>query len=431
MQSFSDLALAEELQQRLASQEFNTPTPIQAAAIPPALAQQDILGSAQTGTGKTLAFTVPLINHLINNPKSKALVITPTRELALQVIKTVQLLLPKDLMHKSALIIGGDSMFKQLQKLKKRPRVIVGTPGRINDHLERKTIELDHTDFLVLDETDRMLDMGFSIQIDTIVAKMPSQRQTLLFSATIPTAIQKIAEKYLNNPKRIAIGSVTSPAKNIKQTCKFMQEKDKFNTLVTEIGQREGSIIVFIKTKMAADRMATKLTKLDIEAEALHGDLRQGKRNRIITSFHKSKFRVLVATDIAARGLDIPHIEHVINYDLPQCPEDYIHRIGRTARAGNSGEALSFIAPGAKRMWQEIDKLINPNNKSKSENQKRNQSRKSKSENQKRNQNKMGKKEGQKRSQNKIGKPENQRRNQNSNQSFKKFNKKRKVPATA
>jgi ATP-dependent RNA helicase DeaD len=367
MQNFSELALAAELQQRLALNEFNTPTPIQAAAIPPALASKDILGSAQTGTGKTLAFSVPLINHLINNPKSKALVLTPTRELALQVIKTVQSLLPKDLMHKSALIIGGDSMFKQLQKLKKRPRVIVGTPGRINDHLDRKTIEFDHTDFLVLDETDRMLDMGFSIQIDSIVAKMPSARQTLLFSATMPKEITKVAAKYLKDPQRIAIGSVTTPSQKIKQTCRFLQDKEKFDALLVEIKQREGSIIVFIKTKIAAERMAIKLNKLELAAEALHGNLRQGKRNRVITSFRKGKFRVLVATDIAARGLDIPHIEHVINYDLPQCPEDYIHRIGRTARAGNSGEALSFVTPNNKRMWQDIDRLINPNSKKKPE----------------------------------------------------------------
>ncbi|MEE3003755.1 MAG: DEAD/DEAH box helicase [Pseudomonadota bacterium] len=365
MTNFSELALPSQLLEQLKSLSFEEPTPIQAAAIPAALEKKDILGSAQTGTGKTLAFAVPLVTHLIDNPKSKALVLTPTRELALQVIKSIQDLLSKELQNKSVLLIGGDSMHKQLTKLRKRPKIIVGTPGRINDHLDRGTLELDQADFLVLDETDRMLDMGFSVQIDDIVKHMPEERQTLLFSATMPPSIIKVAAKYLQDPTRIAVGSTSSPAKKIKQTCKFLADKEKYDTLIQEIQQRQGSIIIFVKTKIAAEKMAIKLTKAEILAEAIHGNLRQGKRSRVINSFRKNKFRILVATDVAARGLDIPHIEHVINYDLPQCPEDYIHRIGRTARAGSSGEALSFVTPATKRMWNDIDKLINPNRKSK------------------------------------------------------------------
>lgn len=338
---------------------FKTPTPIQAASIPPAMAGRDVLGSAQTGTGKTAAFGIPLIAKLMTSPQDTALVMTPTRELAAQVLSTLQPLLAGSQIR-AALLIGGESMNKQLTQLKQRPRIIVGTPGRINDHLEQRTLNLSQTSFLVLDETDRMLDMGFGVQIDRILRHMPRQRQTLLFSATIPAEIEKLASKYQANPERISMGSTITPIAAIKQELLHLKENDKYDQLIQQLYDRKGSILVFVKTKFGAKRMAEKLNKMDLKADTIHGNLAQNKRDRVISAFRTKKFRVLVATDVAARGLDIPHIEHVINYDLPQCPEDYIHRIGRTARNGAEGSAIAFITPSDGRLWHAIHKLMNP-----------------------------------------------------------------------
>lgn len=360
MPTFADFPLPEALQTQLTEASFTTPTPIQAEAIPLALDGQDILGSAQTGTGKTLAFSIPLIAHLLANPKSKALVITPTRELALQVMKAIQVILDTSLQGKNVCIIGGDPIFRQIQKLRNRPRIIVGTPGRLNDHLNRGTLLLDKVDFLVLDETDRMLDMGFSIQIEQIVKHLSEKRQTLLFSATLPKAIMRTVDAYLTNPVRVAVGSTSQPAKQIQQETTFLKEEEKHATLCKELHAREGSVIVFVKTKRLAERIAYKLQDEDFQAEVMHGDLQQNKRSRVIRNFRNHQFRILVATDIAARGLDVPHVEHVINHNLPQSPEDYIHRIGRTARAGNSGAALNLVSPAEKHLWNAIQRLIDP-----------------------------------------------------------------------
>ncbi|MGB0935624.1 MAG: DEAD/DEAH box helicase [Alphaproteobacteria bacterium] len=340
--------------------KFTKPTPIQEKTIPLALDGRDVLGSAQTGTGKTAAFGIPLVAHLMENPESNAIILTPTRELAAQVLQSLQGIMGKKLRSRAALLIGGDPMFKQLQKLKSKPRLIVGTPGRVNDHLMRGTLDLSKSDFFVLDETDRMLDMGFTIQIDKIVKHLPEKRQTLLFSATLPANIKKIAAKYMDNPERVAVGDVSTPVAKIKQDIVHTPENDKYSKLLGQLNQREGSIIVFVKTKYSAERMAKRLRQENLEADAIHGDLRHNKRERVIKAFHQRKYRIMVATDIAARGLDIPHIEHVINYDLPQCPEDYIHRIGRTARAGSEGEALSFVSPSDKGKWRAIHALLNP-----------------------------------------------------------------------
>ncbi len=363
MENFNSLGLSEPLLQSLERLKFTEPTPIQAQTIPLAIAGKDILGSAQTGTGKTAAFGIPLVEKLLANPTGSALVLTPTRELASQVMQALQGLLDKQWRNKTALLIGGEAIFKQLQKLRGRPRLIVGTPGRINDHLKRGSLKLRDTNFLVLDETDRMLDMGFLEQIDDILAHMPQKRQTLLFSATLPKNIVKIAEKYLNKPERVAIGESFVPVAKIKQEVLFVADKEKYQKFLDELAQREGSVIVFVKTKMGADRMAGRLRKENHQADAIHGDLRHNKRESVIRSFRNSKFRIMVATDVAARGLDIPHIEHVINYDLPQCPEDYIHRIGRTSRAGRSGSALCFVTPTDRGKWQAIKRLIDPNAK--------------------------------------------------------------------
>ena len=358
--SFAELGIAEPILKALLDVGYETPSPIQAAAIPPALEGKDILGSAQTGTGKTGAFGIPLIAHLLMQAQSQALVMTPTRELAVQVLKLLEDLLGAHSGIRTALLIGGESMPKQFRQLNAKPRLIVGTPGRINDHLARRSLKLDRADFLVLDETDRMLDMGFGVQIDKIVAHLPQQRQTLLFSATLPANIVKLSGKYLNDPVRVSVGETHVPIARIRQETINVSETDKYGQLLVQLQQREGSIIVFVKTKYGTEKMAKKLRAINHRADAIHGDLRQNQRDKAITNFRNKETRIMIATDIAARGLDIPHLEHVINYDLPQCPEDYIHRIGRTGRNGAEGEAVNLLTPADNKKWRAIQKLLNP-----------------------------------------------------------------------
>ncbi len=364
MKTFDGLGLSRTLTQSLEYMKYTTPTPIQAKAIPLALTGRDIMGSASTGTGKTAAFAIPLVQHLLNTERDTALVMTPTRELGKQVMDIMQQLLGPKPRVKTAFLIGGEPMGKQYAQLRNRPRLIVGTPGRINDHMERGNVSFDQTTFLVLDETDRMLDMGFSIQIDKITKHIPKQRQTLMFSATMPKNIMKMADKYLNNPERIEVGQTNNPAKNIDQKVVRVSTEEKYGELTRELGEREGSIIVFVKTKRNADRIARKLVDQNFDADAIHGDLKQSKRDRVIKAYRGEKFRILVATDVVARGLDVPHVAHVINYDLPQMPEDYIHRIGRTARAGAKGEALCLVTPQDLEKWSAIQRLIDPKSKS-------------------------------------------------------------------
>lgn len=363
MTSFKDMALPEALTHTLHHMKFDEPTPIQAEAIPLALEGRDILGSAQTGTGKTGAFGIPLVARVLTDPEGSALVMTPTRELAAQVMVQLQAMLGRRSKIRTALLIGGEPMPKQLTQLRNQPRVIVGTPGRINDHLKRGSLVLADTSFLVLDETDRMLDMGFTDQIETVLQHMAVERQTLLFSATLPKNIVRIAETYLTNPARVSVSATSSPVANITQEVLRLSDAEKYPTLIDQLNAREGSVIVFVKTKYGTERMARKLVKEGHAADAIHGDLRQHKRDRVIAAFRNKKFRILVATDVAARGLDIPHIEHVINYDLPQVAEDYIHRIGRTARAGAEGSALNLITPADRGKWRAIENLLNPNAK--------------------------------------------------------------------
>ena len=357
---FADFGLPEKLMQSLNRMKFMNPTPIQQQAIPMALEGRDILGSAQTGTGKTGAFGIPLIAKLMENEFATALVMTPTRELAAQVAAALQQMIPVPNIR-TALLIGGEPMPRQFRQLQQKPRLIVGTPGRINDHLQRNTLRLSKTQFLVLDETDRMLDMGFGIQIDEILQHVPQEGlQTMLFSATLPQEIVRLSSKYLKNPQRISVGSTTTPAAKIKQELVQTTDAEKYQHLLMQVNKRTGSIIIFVKTKFGADRLADKLSRADFEAEAIHGDLKQSRRDKVIRDFRDRKHRILVATDVAARGLDIPHIEHVINYDMPQCPEDYIHRIGRTARAGAEGEAVNLLTNADNAKWRAIQRLINP-----------------------------------------------------------------------
>ncbi len=363
MNNFDALGLHRVLAKSLAHMKYDKPTPIQAKAIPFALQGRDVMGSAQTGTGKTAAFSVPLVEFLLRNERGTALVMTPTRELGKQVMDIMHQLLGPKSKIKTAFLIGGEPMGKQCNQLRNRPRLIVGTPGRIDDHVRRANLDLDDTRFLVLDEMDRMLDMGFSIQIDAIVKHIPAERQTLMFSATMPDNIMKVADKYLDNPERVAVGSTINPAKNIKQEILKVDVDNKYSMLVNELHARDGSVIIFVKTKRGADKMAKKLNNDEFDAQAIHGDLQQRKRDRVIKEYRNKRFRILVATDVVARGLDVPHIEHVINYDLPQVPEDYIHRIGRTARAGAQGSSLCLITPQDGRKWNAIEVLMDPSKK--------------------------------------------------------------------
>ena len=360
MENFLSLNLEPTLIESIAKINFKTPTPIQAKAIPIALSGKDILGTAQTGTGKTAAFGVPLINFLLKTKKETALIITPTRELASQVMQTMNNLIGRGNIR-SSLLIGGSPMQKQLKQMRRNPRLIVGTPGRINDHLKRKTLILKNTSFLVLDEVDRMLDMGFTPQINQVLQSVPRKHQTLLFSATLPGNILRLAETYLNNPERISAGSTSMPIEKIKQEVLKVKSGDKYNQLIKEIYVRKGSILIFVKTRRNAEKMVKRLKYDDHDADAIHGNLRQNKRDRVIKAFRNNHFRILVGTDVASRGLDIPAIKHVINFDLPQVPEDFIHRIGRTARAGSEGSALSFVGDEDRGKWNAIQRLINPN----------------------------------------------------------------------
>jgi len=359
MKKFSDFNLTSPILAALKNLNLSEPTPIQLLSIPLALEGRDLLGTAQTGTGKTFAFGIPLVNHLALNKESGALILTPTRELALQVLTALKSLTSKDNLLDAALLIGGDPIQKQLKQLKKA-RLVVGTPGRMKDHLKRKSLNLKQFEFLVLDETDRMLDMGFLEDIKAIIEKLPNH-QTLLFSATLPKNISDLAQKFLNKPERINAGKENSPIINIKQEVRNISQKEKYDQLKIELLERTGSIVLFVKTKRSADKIALQLRKDKLNAEAIHGDLRQIKREKVLMKFRKNQFQILVATDVAARGLDIPLIEHVINYDIPQNPEDYIHRIGRTARAGAKGSALTFLTPADQKNWYLIEKLLNPN----------------------------------------------------------------------
>lgn len=358
MTNFSQWNLPDALIASLTRIGITAPTPVQQEAIPLALQGFDILASAQTGTGKTVAYLVPLIQKISQTP---ALILVPTRELAIQVHQALQKIVEPT--FRTALLIGGNSMWNQLRDLKKQPLVIVGTPGRINDHLDRGSLNLNKTRFLVIDEADRMLDMGFGVQLDRIAKHLPETRQTLLFSATFLPAIVRLSERFLKDPKRVAVNAENLPVPKIQQETIRLSHTAKKAELLKQLDERQGSIIVFVKTRRRAESIAKELKQAGHESAAIHGDLRQRQREQVIRAFRGSKSRILVATDVASRGLDIPHIMHVINYDLPECPEDYVHRIGRTGRAGAEGFALSFISSEDNFRWKAIERLLNPHAK--------------------------------------------------------------------
>ena len=354
---FDDLGLPPLLLEAMHKMNYQTPTPIQEKTIPAGIEGRDILGCAQTGTGKTAAFLIPILIQILQNPKTNALVLAPTRELAAQ-IQSVLIDLTSTTRHiSSALLIGGMSMQPQVRALQKKPRILIATPGRLLDHLDRRGVSLAQTHLLVLDEADRMLDMGFAPQLRDILKMCPTQRQTFLFTATLPKEIKALTKNYLKNPVEITIGQASKIAEKISQKSVFTTTKEKNDVLVDELNQRKGSVIIFVRTQRRADRLHRHLLSYGHEAGVIHGGKTQGQRNRALQGFRDSETRILVATDVASRGLDVPHVAHVINYDLPEKAEDYVHRIGRTARAGAEGNALSIITAEEKILWKEIQKL--------------------------------------------------------------------------
>lgn len=362
--TFDTLGVSAHLVAALQKLNITAATPIQNQTIPLLLAGKDILASAQTGTGKTISYLLPILQGLLEtNDDSTALVLVPTRELAVQVKDSILDVLGRGSSIFTAVLIGGEPMARQFAQLKRRPRIVVATPGRLNDHLQRGSVKLNTTRYLVLDETDRMLDMGFADQLEAIVDCLPKKRQTMMFSATMPGNMMKLAGKYLNEPHRIAVGIENQAVAKIKQDMVRTSQGNKLPLLLKELEQREGSVIIFVKTKMGAEQLAAQLRNENHSVDAIHGDLKQNHRTKVIQAFRNRKSRIMVATDVAARGLDVPHIQHVINYDLPQCPEDYIHRIGRTGRAGAEGNALCFVAPNEAGKWNAIHRLMNPGEK--------------------------------------------------------------------
>lgn len=358
---FQNLGIAPKLMQILQSLKFTTPTPIQHKSIPPAIEGKDIMGIAQTGTGKTLAFGVPMIQRLAQaGGKNKGLVILPTRELALQVDETLRKV-GGGIGLKTAILIGGENMGKQLRMLKMNPHIIIATPGRLIDHLENKSVNLSLVSILVLDEADRMLDMGFAPQIKRIMQTVPKNRQTMLFSATMPNEIVDIAKSYMSLPLRIEVAPAGTAVELVEQELFFVQKHDKPQLLQNILKQYSGSILVFSRTKFGAKKIAVQIRNAGHTASEIHSNRSLNQRIEALNGFKIGRYRILVATDIAARGIDVTGIQLVVNYDLPSTAEDYVHRIGRTGRAGAPGKAISFAMPDQRAEVRAIERLIRTN----------------------------------------------------------------------
>ncbi|MDR3736420.1 MAG: DEAD/DEAH box helicase [Acidobacteriaceae bacterium] len=370
---FTDFNISPMLQNRLATAGFVTPTPVQAGAIPPGLEGHDVLATASTGTGKTLSFLIPLIELMDahaaarqgqakTKPVIQSLILLPTRELAMQVIDVYSKLLPSA-KHDSALIVGGLSEGTQLSQIRKGVRLVVATPGRLEDFLRRREINLSNVEMLVLDEVDRMLDMGFLPSIRRIVGALPRDRQTLCYSATLDANVREIVRDYVKNPVRIEIGSVLKPSDRVELRGFHVTSDKKIGLLEHMLNTEEGTFLVFSRTKHGADRIARRLEKNGHDVTVIHGDRSQSQRTAALASFSKGRHRILVATDVAARGIDVQHIAHVVNYDLPGSTEDFVHRIGRTGRASDRGVATTFVLPqersDVKRMERELKTQFN------------------------------------------------------------------------
>lgn len=345
MQSFSELPISTYLQDRIAAAGFVTPTPVQAAAIPQALAGKDVLGTAQTGTGKTLAFLVPMIEKMLQEKTRgiAALVLGPTRELALQVAEQYDALRGRQL-PPAAVVVGGLSEGKQLQSLRNGARLVIATPGRLEDFLDRRLIDFRALSVLVLDEADRMLDMGFLPSIRRIASVLPKQRQTMCFSATLEASVAHLVSDYLRHPVRIALGSTLKPSENVRVQAFEVQADRKQDALKRLLAKEAGRCLVFARTKRGAERLSWSLERDGFEAAIIHGGRSQSQRIAALEGFKRGRYRILVATDVAARGIHVEDVAHVINYDLPELAENFIHRVGRTGRAGEHGVASALFS---------------------------------------------------------------------------------------
>jgi ATP-dependent RNA helicase RhlE len=347
MTVFSELPLSAALQQKLAAAQFTTLTPVQERAIPPALDGKDVIGTAHTGTGKTLAFLIPIIEMLQREPsqQAKALVLLPTRELAMQVHAQYEKLRGRGL-PKAALVIGGVSEKLQIHSIRRNAGLIIATPGRLQDFIDRNLADLRQIQMLVLDEADRMLDMGFLPAIRRIVSILPRDRQTLCYSATMEQSVAHIVHDYMREPVRVALGSVLKPAESVQLKAYEVRPGEKLDVLRQLLFEETGQTLIFTRTKRGAERLAKELMREGFSAAVIHGNCSQSQRNKALSGFQEGRFRVLVATDIASRGLHVDDVAHVINYDVPKIAEDFIHRVGRTGRAGAQGHA-STLAAGA------------------------------------------------------------------------------------
>jgi ATP-dependent RNA helicase RhlE len=365
LEDFIKLGIAQPIIDALAVQGYETPTPIQQQAIPPALEHRDLLGTAQTGTGKTAAFSIPIIQHLMDLPNQKrlgisALILTPTRELALQIDESIRDY-SLNIKLKHVVIFGGVKQAAQVNAIKHGVDIMTATPGRLLDLMQQGYIDLRHITHFVLDEADRMLDMGFINDVKKVIAKLPVKRQTLFFSATMPNEVVKLSQSILVDPVRVSVAPVSTTAEKVTQKLYFVDQKNKKFLLRDLLRNTEieiPSVLVFTRTKHGADKVVKDLVSLDIVAQAIHGNKSQAARQNALSNFKNRTTRVLVATDIAARGIDIDELTHVINYEIPNIPETYVHRIGRTGRAGNSGVAWSFVDREEVPFLKDIQKLI-------------------------------------------------------------------------
>ena len=358
--NFHALGVSDPLVQDLAKAGLSSPTPIQAEAIPPALAGRDVIGCAQTGTGKTAAFVIPIMERLARLPKGepKALILAPTRELALQILATIDKLGCR-MGISATVIVGGADMQAQVRGLRQRPDILVATPGRLLDHMWNGTVNLLPIKILVLDEADRMLDMGFAPQINQILNALPEERQTLLFSATLPPDLSDLAHASVhNNPVRVMVTPSATTADGVTQALHYTTHTGKPDLLLSLLKQEQETVLVFTRTKHRADHVGRVLSRAGHRVAVLHGDRSFSQRRHALDGFKRGAFQVLVATDIAARGIDVANIGHVINFDLPHSPEDYVHRIGRTARMKNTGRATSFVTAEDPQQLRAIERLL-------------------------------------------------------------------------
>ena len=357
-QGFNGLGISQDFLVQLTKLNFTVPTPIQHKAIPVAIQGKDVVGIAQTGTGKTLAFGIPMVQNIAATKGQKmGLVILPTRELAIQVNETLQKI-TRGFGMRTAVLIGGESMYHQLQALRNSPHVVIGTPGRINDLVKQGKLQLGAVSILVLDEADNMFDMGFAPQIKQILLSVPKERQTMLFSATMPDSILKIASQNMKLPLRIEIAPQGTAAELVEHEMFMVKKEQRMALLQKLLGEYKGTVLVFSRTKHGAKKITHALQNAKFTADEIHSNRSLGQRKKALEGFKTGKHRVLVATDIASRGIDVKGIELVVNYDLPEAAEDYVHRIGRTGRAGLTGKAISFAAPDQRNKVRDIERLI-------------------------------------------------------------------------